>query len=748
MKYRKIFIISITLIFVLEIIYLLVSCSSREPILDEELRKLTDDDYVGSQTCQSCHPQEFSEWQFSHHDQAMMEADDHSVKGDFNTTFASQGVTSRFYKKGGKYYVNTEGADGNYHDYEVVYTYGISPLQQYIVKFPDGKLQCLRTAWDVEKNEWFDLYPNDSIDAGEWIHWTGGGLNWNTMCSDCHSTNVHKNFDEASEIFNTTFSIINVACEACHGPGKKHVDWVSSPDYNGTGYGEKVQLYLTSSLTSKQQVDQCARCHSRRVQHTEAFNHEGEYMDHYTPEILRDNIYFPDGQIRDEVYVYGSFVQSKMYQNGVKCTDCHNPHSLELKAIGNALCSQCHVKEKYDTPDHHFHAINTEGSACVSCHMPGRTYMGNDFRRDHSFRVPRPDLSVIYNTPNACNQCHEDRSAAWAAESIKELFGPERKFHYSEVLTEASTGSGSAIPKLIDLSEDGTQPAIVRATAIWYLDQTISQESKAAIIRSLKSNENIVRHTAATLLGDLEPVEKLRYLAPLLNDKVRTVRIAAASAMADVPKEQMKPEVQTGFDKAIKEYQASLAVRADFPGGQFEKGQYYERKEEFHLAEQAYLKAIKFDNHFNAARLNLAHLYNRLQKNDKAIELFKTVIQQEPGYGGAYYSLGLLYAEENRMEYAAEYLSKAAELDDNPRIFYNLGIVYQQLDQPDQAEKTYLKGLQLDSSNLDLSYALGVLYVQQDQLEMAKPHIEKLLRAYPENQQLKQLWMLIVSGRP
>lgn len=747
MSCRKIFPFLTILMVALVMLYAFLAYDSRTILVspDPVPGKLTDADYVGSTTCQSCHQREFKDWQLSHHDQAMMEADENSVKGAFDTTFTSQGVTSRFFKKGKRFYVNTEGPDGINQDFEVVYTYGITPLQQYIVKFPDGKFQCLRMAWDVEKKTWFDLYGQDKIEPGEWIHWTGGALNWNTMCSDCHSTNVHKNFQEETESFRTTFSIMNVGCEGCHGPGKEHVEWVSSPDFEREGYGEKVQLYLTDALTSRQQVDQCARCHSRRVQHTEAFNHEGEFMDHYTPEILREGIYFPDGQIRDEVYVYGSFVQSKMYHNGVKCSNCHDPHSLDLKAIGNALCTQCHAQEKFDTPNHHFHVIETNGAECVNCHMPGRTYMGNDFRRDHSFRVPRPDLSVKYNTPNACNQCHKDKSAAWAAEAVEKRYGPERKFHFSEILAAGSTGAGSVIPGLIDLSDDGSQPAIARATAIWYLDQTMSQESKEAIIRNLKSNENIIRHTAVTALADLPPEEKSRHLAPLLKDKIRTVRIAAANALADVPEIQLKPEFLADFHKALREYRTSLDIKADFPGGQFEKGQFFERSGQLHLAEKAYLKAIKLDNHFNMARLNLAYLYNRLRKNEQAMALFETVIEQEPNYGMAYYSLGLLYAEENKMAYALEYLAKAVELEDNPRIYYNLGIVYQQLGQLSQAEKTYIKGLQLEVNDFDLRYALGILYMQQGEMGKAKPHLKKLLKVQPQNSQLNRMWEMIHS---
>jgi Flp pilus assembly protein TadD len=748
MSFRiKLILITLVCIY-LGVIFLFKGCGPTSARDQMGMRILTDRDYVGSETCQSCHEKAYADWHGSDHDKAMMKADFNSVRGYFNTTFTSQGVTSTFFMKDGRYFVNTQGPDGEYHDYEVIYTFGIRPLQQYIVQFPDGRLQCLRTAWDTEKREWFDLYPDIEIEPDEWLHWSRGGLNWNTMCSDCHSTNVHKNFDPETKSFNTTYSIINVSCEACHGPGREHVDFANSRRFDSASYNPRDHLYMTSRLTAHEQVDDCARCHARRVQYTLAYNHEGEFMDHYVPEILRDHLYFADGQIYDEVFEYSSFTQSKMYQMNVKCTDCHNPHSLELKLVGNALCGQCHSPSQYDTPEHHFHTVNTEGAECINCHMTGRVYMGNDYRRDHSFRVPRPDLSVKYNVPNSCNQCHDhqDKSAQWAADAIVEWYGPDRVENYADILTLGSTRTQEAVPHLIRLIDDPTQTAMARATAIWYLDQIVPSGTVDAIIRSLKSEDHIVRHTAINSLITMPPDQKSQHIAPLLQDRIRTVRLAAANALADVPMERIRPEFRADFERTLQEYMHSFGIRLDFPGGQFEVAQFYDRTGEDHRAEQAYIMAVELDNRLNAARLNLAHLYNRQGQNEKAIELFQMVIEQEPEYGLTYYSLGLLYAEENRMHEAIENLSKAAELENNPRIFYNLGIAYQQTNQPDSAENAYLRGLLLDPNDHNLMYALSVLYIQQEMFPNARPYVEELISAYPDNAQLRQMRQLINSA--
>ncbi|NJM94901.1 MAG: hypothetical protein HC842_09750 [Cytophagales bacterium] len=384
--------------------------------------------YLGSESCQSCHATEYADWMGSHHQRAMQHAADSTVLGSFDDVhFESRGVRSHFFRQNGKFMVNTQGPDSAYHDYEVLYTFGLKPLQQYLVQFPQGRMQALRTAWDTEQNRWFDLYPQVDIDPGEWLHWGRGAMNWNTMCADCHSTQVDKNFDPASESYQTRFAEVSVGCEACHGPGETHVKAMQS---GAKDYAPEKDLYLTAGLSSRAQVDQCARCHARRQQLDEPYDHSGQLLDHYLPEILRDDLYHPDGQIDDEDYVYGSFVQSKMYHQGVKCSDCHQPHRLELKLTGNVLCLQCHNKEQLDGPQHHFHPRESAGATCVNCHMPGKYYMGNDFRRDHSFRVPRPDQSVAYGAPNACTGCHQDQTDEWASAKVRQWYGPQRKPHF------------------------------------------------------------------------------------------------------------------------------------------------------------------------------------------------------------------------------------------------------------------------------------------------------------------------------
>jgi tetratricopeptide (TPR) repeat protein len=716
---------------------------TRKPSGNDSKYELMESQYVGSESCKSCHEVEYKDWKGSNHDMAMMAASDSSVLADFNTTFTSQGVTSKFYMKEGTYFVNTEGPDGRYQDYEIVYTFGVEPLQQYIVEFPDGRFQCLRTAWDTEKNVWFDLYPDMKLVHDEWIHWTNGGLNWNIMCSDCHSTLVKKNYNPVKESYNTTYSIINVSCEACHGPGKEHVEITSSDEYkNGDSTQYIGKLYMGKYTLPKQMVDDCARCHSLRTQFTEYYDHEGSFMDHYAPDWLRDGIYFADGQILGEVYVYASFLQSKMYAQNVKCNDCHNVHSLELKFQGNALCLQCHEPTKYDVKSHHFHEMNTVEAECVSCHMPGRYYMGNDFRNDHSFRVPRPDLSARYGVPNTCNGsgCHDDQSAEWAAQAVREWYGTERVKHFSDALAFGRTREPEAIPGLIDLATDKSMPAIARSSAIMYLGETIDPNAFQAISQLLDDPDPFVRYSSAKSIDRLPPGEKVRLLAPLLVDDVRSVRISALGSMVDIPRNLMSNLDQANYDVVFKEYWKGVQLRSDFPGGQMEIAQYYEKTGNPSLAEQAYIKAIEFDSYYNPARINLAGLYYGQGRFAEAETLFKKIIELEPEFGQAYYSLGLLYAEQNKMLEAAEYLKSATEkIDYNDRVAYNYGLVLQQLGKREEAEVAFKKGLTINPLSESNLYALGYLYFEQNRKGEARKILEQLVKVAPDNQQYLEL---------
>ncbi len=697
---------------------------------------IPDSYFLGDKKCKECHQDEFKKWEGSHHDKAMQIADSISILGNFNNKkFTSQGVTSRFYKKGKDFYVNTDGPDGENHDYKIVYTFGLTPLQQYIVQFPDGHYQCLRTAWDSVKNKWFDLYPDFKVVHSEWLHWSRGGLNWNNMCADCHSTNVRKNYDEKTHSYNTEYSIINVNCEACHGSGKQHVTDVEKL---GKEYVASGSFQMTTETGPKELVDQCARCHMRREQFSEAFNIEGTLLDHYYPQLLQEGLYQADGQILDEVYVYGSFIQSKMYQNNVTCTNCHDAHSLKLKFDGNKLCAQCHEPEKFDTPKHHFHQQNTESSKCINCHMPGRFYMGNDFRRDHSFRIPRPDLSVKYGTPNACAGCHKDKDDVWAEKEFKNLFGEVDSIHFSEKLAPGITREPNGHEGLIDLMHDKHQPEIVRASATKILSNYSTQNFIKEYIKLLDDDSALVRGASIDVLSTINTTDYISYFLPLLEDPKRSIRIKAFYGLGGLPESEVPEVYRENYDKVKKEFLLQLKTNADFVGTRIKRGNYYVKAGNLEKGIESYESALDLDNINNQVRINLANLYYNNKQFVKAEEAFKKVIEQESEFGPVYYSLALLYSELNRVDDAVIQLEKAIKImPQNIRVYYNLGLLYDKNKDYKNAEKTIVSGLKIDTNNESLLYVLAYVYSKSNQKEKAKNIVNRLIELYPNNQQYR-----------
>lgn len=649
--------------------------------------------YAGRIACVGCHQQQAELWTGSHHDLAMQYADAETVLANFSdVTFSYAGITTKFYKKNNRFMVRTDGPDGRLHEYEVKYTFGVTPLQQYLVELENGRLQALTIAWDSRAKaeggqRWFHLYPDESISHNDELHWTGANFNWNGMCAECHSTNLRKNYNSDSDSFNTRWSEIDVSCEACHGPASNHIVWAEKKDgwknfNNDKGLSvllnERKQVTWsinnesgtakrsTSRMTDKE-IEVCAQCHSRRSPITDDYRPGKPFLDHYKPRLLDEGMYYADGQIQDEVYVHGSFLQSRMYHQGVTCSDCHDPHSLELKADGNGVCLQCHSAEKFDSEKHHFHDSGSKGALCAECHMPPTAYMVVDPRHDHSMRIPRPDLSVSLGTPNACNQCHQDRDASWAVAQVEQWYGksPQGFQQYAEALYAGRHGNGRAGDLLIEQINRVITPDIARAYAIAELAPYLNQSSIKAVEQGLKDENAMVR---AASLGVLEgvPVSLLVPLAfPLLEDPVRLVRIEAARVLAAVPVGQLEGEQLKNYQHATKEYLESQQVNADRPEAQFNLGNYYTAKTELNKAEKAYKQSIKLDKYFVPAYINLSDLY-RAQKNEAAAEnVLRQAIKVAPDSAGAHYGLGLLLIRQKQVKKAVEQLQQATRLDES-----------------------------------------------------------------------------------
>jgi tetratricopeptide (TPR) repeat protein len=696
--------------------------------------------FVGDKTCQSCHAKEYALWQTSDHFKAMMPANDSTVLGDFNNaSFTADGVTSHFFRKEGRYFINTEGPDGRNHDYEVLHTFGYKPLQQYLVAFPGGRMQVPRVSWDVNARKWFHQYAGQKIDHRDWLHWSNGGQNWNTMCASCHSTNLQKNYLPASDSFHTTWSVMTVSCESCHGPASKHVSFAQSGGYKDGMKGKDSYLRPSDSVNTTQ-VNTCAPCHARKTDIGQHALNTAELMDDLIPEIPTTEHFHADGQVNDEDYIYTSFVQSKMFHRNVKCSNCHDPHSGKRLLAGNLLCLQCHQK-KYDSFEHQQHDMASGQVTCVSCHMPGKLYMGNDLRHDHSFRVPRPDLSVKYGTPNACNDCHKDKKAQWASDAVVKWFGPTRKPHFSEDLIAGSLLNAQSEQHLSKLYSDTAIPAIVKAAAANYLRDLPTRNSLNTLLGALRDADPQVRYRALHALGSFPASEWQDGAGPLLQDKVRAVRIAAADAFLSVRPDAIPIAYRESFTAAKQELVAYLNDQLDFPVGNVMLADHYYRQNDFFNAEKYYQRGLRMDSLMNYARFNLSSLYNAQGKNAEALKVLQDAERTDPKSDRVQYNLALLHSEMKDMKSAATSFGKAVALGSNdPRLYYNYGIFQQQAGKPAEAEKLFQKGLTFGPNDPDINYALAYLYVQMKQPAKAMGPASVLKRIDPGNQQYQALF--------
>jgi len=682
----------------------------------------------------------------------MQFADAKTMLGNFNgTRFAYGGATSTFSNRDGKFLVRTDGPDGKLHDYEARYTFGVAPLQQYLIEFPDGRLQALSIAWDVEKKRWFHLYPKERIDSADELHWTRPSQNWNYMCADCHSTALRKNYNATADRFRTQWSEISVGCEACHGPGAAHVAWANARG-DGKAYTDDGSKGLAARLDERHgvtwtregaaatatrskprgtehELDVCAQCHARRGQIADDYTAGKPFLDYYRPVLLTAPLYHPDGQQRDEVYDWGSFLQSKMYAAGVTCGDCHEPHSTELRFEGNAMCTQCHAPAKFDTSAHHHHVGGSKGAQCANCHMPTTTYMVVDPRHDHSLRVPRPDLSVELGTPNACNACHGKRDARWAAAQVTSWLGRDATGlqRYGPAFGAANAGAIGAGAKLRAIAGDTTQPAIARATALAGLNANANTATLDVVAAGLRNANPLVRMGALDALAATPAELRLRYAPPLLSDPLRTIRIEAASILADVPLTSASTEQRAAFDRAATEYVEAQRYNADRADARVNLGSFEARRGDAAHAEQDLKSAIVLDPLFVPAYVNLADIYRGQGREADAERVLRDGLKRSPNSAPLHHALGLTLVRAKRNAEALTELAKAAKLDPaNARFAYVYGVALHSSGRVDEAIATLVKASAKHPADTDILEALTSFYGERGNEAESRHYVEQL----------------------
>lgn len=683
--------------------------------------------FLGRDACVECHTAEHDAYLDSHHDLAMQPATTDAVLGDFdNASLEHFGVTSRFLTRDGTYLAETDSPGGAAREYPIKYTFGVYPLQQYLVQFPGGRLQVLPLCWDTRPasqggQRWFHLYPDEPIPHGDILHWTGPNQNWNFMCAECHSTDLHKNYDPTADAFATAWSEIDVSCEACHGPGSAHVAWAERTGDTATA-PDAATARLTIDLndrdgaawifapdsptasrstprTSQTEIEMCARCHARRAALTDDYRHGKPILDSHRVSLLTEPEYFADGQVLEEDYVYASFLQSRMHGAGVTCTDCHDPHTARLRAPGDGLCLQCHKQSVFGVVSHSRHATVEDADqqatpqptpqvTCVDCHMPVRTYMVVDDRHDHSFRVPRPDLSATLGAPNTCNACHDDQSSQWAAGHIAEWFGPDRRreWRFGEALHAGRAGLRGAVEQLARLAADPEQPPIARATGLTLFAQYPGPELLEAARSGLTDPDPLVRMGALAALEGIAPQERPLLAGHLLTDPLLAVRAEAARLLAPAVSDSSPPALQHAFAEAADDFVATQLASAERPESHINLAVFHTDCALLDDAEREYRTALRLDPACIPASVNLADL-RRLQGRDaEGEQILRDALRRSPQSAALRHALGLTLIRLDRRDEALIELERACEWGpDEPRHGYVFAVALDSLGQSARA---------------------------------------------------------------
>jgi len=726
--------------------------------------------YVGVEVCAGCHQMQAELWKTSHHALAMEKATPETVLGDFSgVSVENFGVTSTFSRVGGKFMVRTDGPDGKLHDYEIAYTFGIDPLQQYLIGFPDGRYQMLGLAWDTRQKtlggqRWFHLYADEKPKPGSLLHWTGRDQTWNYQCADCHTTDLKRNYNLSINTYATTWTNLGVTCEACHGPGSRHVTWAktrSSPPPTGeSGLSDKVRMGLEAWLKATDrgrwemnpvtgtarrterlvsaQIDTCAPCHSRRKVLANGLAPDAPFLDVALPALLEPGLYHADGQIDGEVFEYDSFLQSSMHKAGVVCSNCHEPHAAKLRAQGNVLCAQCHLPEKFDVTAHHKHPSGSAGTQCVNCHMPTKTYMVVHDRRDHSIRVPRPDLSISIGTPNACTQCHTERSAEWAAKAVAQWYpnGRQKTPHFGTALHAGRTGAVDAERQLDQLILDKNQPAIARASALLLLSHYSTAASEAAIKAAITDPDPLVRMAVVRGLRATAPRAVIEAVLTFLGDPVRAVRVEAARALAGTDPQMMTPQQRSAFATAYQELIAGEMIDADRPETHLNLGLIKMRRSQIDEAEAEYRTALRLDSKFVPAMANLADLYRGRGNDKEGAELLRAAITIEPDNAAIKHSLGLLLVRQRNYTEALPLFREAAALaPDNARYAYVYAVALNSAGSTAEATALLERTHKQHPSDRDVLLTLITLERDGGNLTAALTHAQELAALEPGNLQ-------------
>ena len=711
--------------------------------------------YAGSAGCRECHEDAFAAWKSSHHGLAerppSAAMDDAAFEPARSFSHGTQQTGVR--KRGDAFELVSAGLSGTNQVFPVQRVIAESPLRQMLVAFPGGRLQATEAAWDSRSNQWFNVYGAEDRQPGEWGHWTGRGMNWNNMCAACHNTRVRKNYDPATDSYRTAFVETGVSCESCHGPMKNHNDW----QYANKGRGLKDPTL--HKLTRDQVFDNCAACHSRRSEITGDPKPGDSFFDHHLLSIVDESdLFYSDGQIRDEDYEVAPFLGSRMYHKGVRCVDCHDAHTMKPRLPGNFLCLSCHGPGSTNAPVinpvlHSRHKvfgydtngallnvnlvtyqpkqIAEQGGECVNCHMPQTVYMQRHSRHDHGFTIPDPLLTRDYGIPNACNRCHTDQSAEWSLNHVEAWYGEKMNRPYrqrAQVIARARQGDAAARDGLLAMLEKDDS-AYWQAVAAGLLQRWSDDPVVARALEGQMNHSNaLVRQKAVQGLGLLVRAGDPAAISAVqlkLSDASRNVRIEAAQNLM-ITLDTNSP--------AGSEFAHFLNHISDQPLGQMQVGMFHQVRGDSTNALAHFEKAVRWDPYSAGIRHELAVVYSQLGRARDAMLQLEEAVKLEPREAEYHFKLALALSEAGESTRVLSELEQAVKYDPRQaRAWYNLGLVRNGAGDAAGALEALLRAEAVEPNDVRIPYARATILARMGRALDARTAARRALELQPNN---------------
>jgi len=615
---------------------------------------------------------------------------------------------------------------------------GHKPIWQPLIPAPGGRWQPHELAFDTVKHEWFNVFGNEDRHPDEWGHWTGRGMNWNSMCAQCHMTGFQKNYDAAADTYHSTWVEQGIGCIQCHGP--------TAPDH-----GKKSAVATTGPIPPffgdrGKMMQTCAPCHARNEQLTLNFQPGDNYSDHYRVTLpVEPGVFYPDGQQRDEDFNWTSVLLSRMGHAGVTCMDCHDPHTTKtiLPVANNLLCLQCHSAPgrvlpggvravPIDPVAHSHHAEGSAGNSCIACHMPTTNYMQRVPRHDHGWLKPDPLMTKELGIPNACSKCHADQSVDWAVAKADEWYGAKldsRQRTRARAVAAAQAGRPDAPASLLAVLAQEDIPAW-RATYLSLLARyPLGQEEMKAGRAALTASDPIERSAAVRLFTGYEPAKE--WVRPLLKDPIRLVRLDAEWMLSR--------ELAAGSPER-KEFDAYLALSLDQPSGHLRLGQDLANRDKLPEAEKEIAQAARWDPF--SAGIQDAHgmVLSAMGRKQEAAEKLERAAELQPNDAPSALRAGLALAETGKLAEAEQAFRLAVTRDPKfDRAWYNLGLLLSQKEQLPEAASALSKATALAPGVADYPYALATVLLRMGDHAGARAAAQRTLSIDPANQGAQQI---------